>query len=53
MEVLEREEITILHKHLGKATVIRCYSSKDIKKMRELATGIYGGIAENWKSSKE
>lgn len=39
MEVLEREEITILHKHLGKATVIRCYLSKDIKKMRELATG--------------
>lgn len=39
MEVLESEEITILHKHLGKAAVIRCYLSKDIKKMRELATG--------------
>ena len=47
MEVLESEEITILHKQSGKVTV-----SKDIKKMRELATGIYGGIAEDRKSSK-
>lgn len=52
MEVLESEEIAILHKQLGKVTVIRCHLSKDIKEMRERATGICGGAAEGLKVQK-